>query len=132
MLNEAEVVHSLLLLLHLFLDSLPRLGEHHPRLLSLLQDLFEHVQQVELLTSVLNWITPWLAREEEERSKREEAERLRREEEERLRKEREEAERKRREEEERIRKKAMMEQKLTAGIACKKYCAASRIPRRCR
>lgn len=64
-LNEAEVVHSLLLLLHLLLDSLPRLGEHHPRLLSLLQDLFEHVQQVELLTSVLNWITPWLAREEE-------------------------------------------------------------------
>ena len=63
-----------------------------------------------------------LAREEEERIKREEAERLRREEEERLRKEREEAERKRREEEERIRKKAMMEQKLTAGIACKKYC----------
>ena len=64
-----------------------------------------------------------LAREEEERIKREEAERLRREEEERLRKEREEAERKRREEEERIRKKAMMEQKLTAGIACKKYCS---------
>ena len=64
-----------------------------------------------------------LAREEEERIKREEAERLRREEEERLRKEREEAERKRREEEERLRKKAMMEQKLTAGIACKKYCS---------
>ena len=64
-----------------------------------------------------------LAREEEEWIKREEAERLRREEEERLRKEREEAERKRREEEERIRKKAMMEQKLTAGIACKKYCS---------
>ena len=64
-----------------------------------------------------------LAREEEERIKREEAERKRREEEERLRKEREEAERKRREEEERIRKKAMMEQKLTAGIACKKYCS---------
>ena len=64
-----------------------------------------------------------LAREEEERIKREEAERKRREEEERLRKEREEAERKRREEEERLRKKAMMEQKLTAGIACKKYCS---------
>ena len=64
-LNEAEVVHSLLLLLHLLLDSLPRLGEHHPRLMNLLQDLFEHAQQVELLTSVLNWITPWLAREEE-------------------------------------------------------------------
>ena len=64
-----------------------------------------------------------LAREEEERIKREEAERLRREEEERLRKEREEAERKRREEEERLRKKAMMEQTLTAGIACKKYCS---------
>ena len=63
------------------------------------------------------------AREEEERIKREEAERLRREEEERIRKEREEAERRRREEEERIRKKAMMEQKLTAGIACKKYCS---------
>ena len=62
------------------------------------------------------------AREEEERMRREAAERMRREEEERIRKEREEAERKRREEEERIRKKAMMEQKLNAGIACKKYC----------
>ena len=62
------------------------------------------------------------AREEEERMRREAVERMRREEEERIRKEREEAERKRREEEERIRKKAMMEQKLNAGIACKKYC----------
>ena len=62
------------------------------------------------------------AREEEERMRRRAVERMRREEEERIRKEREEAERKRREEEERIRKKAMMEQKLNAGIACKKYC----------
>lgn len=64
-LKEAEVVHSLLFLLHLLLDSLPRLGDHHQRLMSILLDFFEHAQQAELLSSVLNWITPWLAHEEE-------------------------------------------------------------------
>lgn len=64
-LKQAEVVYDLLLLVKLCVAHLPRLGEHHSAFMKLLFDFFVSVQRAEMLSSVLDWLTPWLEGEEE-------------------------------------------------------------------